>query len=70
MAHPQPDWHKIGPMPSDPVLDEKLGSMKLDNDHPASDESVWIDRSCANAPVYSASESIFFSELDKKFNSI
>lgn len=68
MAALKADWHKIGPMPTDSDLEERLGRVKHKNDHPKADEAVWSEFSAANADVYIAAEREFFQQLDKQIN--
>lgn len=70
MAALKANWHELGPMPTDPALDRKLSLVKHENNHAASDESVWIARSRANAAAYAASDDEFFNQLDKQVKSL
>lgn len=69
MPNPQPDWFQIGPMPTDPDLEDKLSNVKHENNHAEADESVWIARSKANQEHYARREDEFFRELDKQVDS-
>ena len=62
----QPEWPRIGPLPTDPTLEKRLDEVKQVNDHQEADESVWLERSRANAQLYAAAEEQFFKELDKQ----
>jgi hypothetical protein len=66
MPNNDPKWSGLGPMPSDSELELALSNVKHDNDHPESNEEVWIERSTENSASYAASEDEFFAELDKQ----
>lgn len=66
MAILQPDWHKIGPMPTDLALEEKLGRVKHENNSAESVEAVWEEFGRANASLYARAEREFFDQLDKQ----
>jgi hypothetical protein len=66
MGKLQPEWPKLGPLPTDPKLEKQLDQVKQTNDHQHADEKVWMVRSRENASAYAAAEARLFSELDKQ----
>jgi hypothetical protein len=61
----QADWRKIGPMPTDDSLEDKLSRVRHENNHVEADESVWIKFGHENAELYASAEREFFLQLDK-----
>ncbi len=60
------EWDALGPLPSDPALEEKLGRVKHENNHSPADEAEWLKRNEEYADRFARAETKFLSELDKQ----